>query len=113
MKAREILIIIAVLIGVVGVIYAVFYPDATASLNQLGVSTREVIYAEIRRAGVEDVHKCLQWAFGEDVDTIRIMEFDDRWRQRHPELFTVHGADDLFVTINKIAIAYKYRELPR
>lgn len=123
-KSIEILIIVGILLALSFVVgckdetkakdpndYTVFI-DCTFGLTEPNepvtdeYNTRNNVYAILRKAGVEDVHKCLQWAFGEDENTIKISQWDDRWRQRHPELLTVHGYDDLYVSINKIAVCY-------
>lgn len=56
-----------------------------------------------------EVDCCLQWAFGDDVSELQVNELDDRWRERHSDLFIVEGTDDLWESTRKIGRAYLER----
>lgn len=54
----------------------------------------------------EELDSCYRWSFGDDVAQIKTMFWDDRWRERHSDLFVVEGHDPLHESLRKIGKAY-------
>lgn len=59
--------------------------------------------------GVEDVENCLAWAFGENFRQLQQSELDDKWRERHSDLFEIAGYDCIVESTKKIAEAWKLK----
>ena len=60
--------------------------------------------------GVVHVEDCLRWAFGEGFEQLEQRELDDMWRQRHSDLFVIHGHDDIVESTKRIAKAWLDRK---
>lgn len=57
----------------------------------------------LKDAGVEDVEGCLRWAFGDGYKLLEIRQLDDKWRQRHGDIFMVEGSDCIIESTKVIA----------
>lgn len=71
----------------------------------------KLINKALDNAGVPQKKRgdCLRWAFGEDALSILISEMDDRWRQRHSDIFMLIGSDPLYESTIRIGKAYLER----
>lgn len=54
----------------------------------------------------QDVESCIIWAFGKDHNKLRLDELDDKWRERHSDLFEIAGYDCIIESTKKIAKVY-------
>lgn len=99
-KAIEISIVISAIAAVILIGYLLFEP------NEVPPGWTPDIERILVEAGVENVDDCLRWAFGEDYKQLEQRDLDDRWRQRHSDLFIIRGADDLVEATRRIADAW-------
>jgi hypothetical protein len=52
----------------------------------------------------------MRWAFGEDWRTMNIALSDNRWNERHADLFHIAGTDDVEDSMKRIGRAWVLRE---
>lgn len=62
----------------------------------------------LREAGVSehDYEVCMRWAFGDDYLSLKLQYADDRWNERHPDLFVMYDSDYLHKAIYKVGKAW-------
>ena len=59
-------------------------------------------------AGVsaDEYERCLEWAFGEGVESIKESLWPDRWNKRHPEKFAIIGTDHIQLSLVAVGQAW-------
>lgn len=72
-------------------------------------SIAEDIHGFLRQVGVVNIDGCLRWAFGDDYNTLAVNMSDDRWNERHSDLFTLKGDDNFQQSVYRIGLAYLHK----
>lgn len=54
----------------------------------------------------DELEDCYRWAFGIDYENILIMDFGDKWRELHGDLFMVQDSSLVCEVFPKIGKAY-------
>ena len=54
-----------------------------------------------------DADAGMRWALGDDYGTLLISSTDDRWNERHGDLFRIKGTDRVIDGNERIAEAYE------
>ncbi len=67
----------------------------------------------LKSVGVEDVDACYAWAFGDDWLTLLVSASDDRWNERHGDLFLLSGSSPLVESLRRVGRAYLNRKKER
>ena len=70
---------------------------------------RHAIRNILHEAGVynpEEQEACMKWAFGEDYGVVLLSSLDNRWNNRHSDIFEVRGSDNFINSIERIGKAY-------
>lgn len=56
--------------------------------------------------GVKDTDACYQWAFGDGWMSLPVRESDEKWNERHSDLFILCGSDGIIDGLERIGRAY-------
>jgi hypothetical protein len=54
----------------------------------------------------EESKDCMSWAFGEDWFNLSFPDMDDRWNERHQDIFRIEEYDIVCQSLERIAKAY-------
>ncbi len=60
----------------------------------------------LKSAGVDDADACMDWAFGDEWESLPIYQLDEAWNKRHGDLFVLNGCDRVIDGTEKIGRAY-------
>lgn len=64
----------------------------------------------LRESGVDDPKGCMQWAFGDLYGSMMVEGSNKVWNERHGDIFTLLGSDDIGESIERIGKAYLERQ---
>jgi len=72
-----------------------------------------VYWSSLAEAGVatDEYERCLRWAFGEDILSVDLRLWQDRWNERHSDIFIMQGSDECRESLIAVGKAYCNRPL--
>lgn len=62
-----------------------------------------LIAAGVPESEIED---CLEWAFGEDWETLTLADSLNRWNERHEDKLHIYPSEEVMSAIRKIGRTY-------